>query len=150
MLKYTVVPDTFFEKGSEKQILSQAVQLEENDKVKYQELPEYKAVLVYVDTRDGKPLIAKILECLPTIGDFNKLVAAYDGKVIDIALATGKELKIVNSYSATDELTAEYFILSVLKRFQVNPKVTVINLLGRTTFKLQNDLFRYFKGVETI
>jgi len=150
VLKYTIVPDSFFEKGFENKILSQAVQLDENDKVTYQELPEYKAVLVYA-VSSGKPfVITGLIRALHKIGEFNKLAVSYDGAIVNVALATGENLKIVNSYPAADEVTAEYFILSVLKRFQVNPKVTVINIFGKVPFKLQNDLFRYFKGVETI
>lgn len=147
MLKYTIVPEAFFEKDQANTILSQAVQLDENDRVTYQELPEYKAVLVYA----GKlPKIAELIKALPNLTDFNRLAAAFDGRIIDIALALGDDLKIANSYTATDETTAEYFILSVLKRFQVNPKVTIINFSGEIPFKLHNDLFRIFKGVEKL
>lgn len=127
--------------------MSQAAELDENDKVKYQELPQYKAVLVYAGKEPG---IASLIGILSNISDFNKLSAAYDGKYVDIALAMGDDLKIANSYPAQDETTAEYFILSVLKRFQVNPKVTTIYLSGKVPFKLHNDLFRIFKGVEKL
>lgn len=147
MLKYTIVPEAFFEKDQANTILSQAVQLDENDKVKYQELPQYKAVLVYAG---NEPDIAESIKALSSIAEFNKLVATFDGGYVHIALAMGDDLKIANSYPATDETTAEYFIISVLKRFQVNPKVTVIYLSKEVPFKLQNDLFRIFKGVEKI
>lgn len=150
MFKYTIVPESFFSKDSAYEILSQAVQLKESDNVTYQELPEYKAVLVYVCSPEGEPVIGRLIHSLSDIGDFNKLAASYDGSTLDIALATGPDLKIANSYSAPDIITAEYFILSVLKRFQVNPKVTVIYLFGKAPFKLRNELFRHFKGVEQI
>jgi len=150
VLKYTLVPDSFFEKDRAFEILSQAVQLEKSDTVKYQELPQYKAVLVYACPSQGTPVIASLIQSLQKISEFNKLAIAYDQSTLDLALATGAELKIANSYRAKDIVTAEYFILSVLKRFQVNPKVTVIYLYGEVPFKLQNELFRYFKGVETL
>ena len=152
-MKYTVVPAFFFRKESTYEILSEAVQLSETDKVEYKELPQYKAVLVYAYT-DGEeasvPVIAKLLESTQRIREHNKLAVYYGEGYVNIAIATGDKLFLANSYPAEDPVTAEYFVFASLKQFQINPQVTTIYIRKPVVGEMTDDLVKYFKGVETI
>ena len=150
MLKYTLVPEEFFEPSEAASLLAQAVQLKESEEVKYQELPAFKAVLVYVPEGQGRYLIEEMAGRLPQLKDYNKYIVSWDGSCLSAALAAGERLLLVNSFRAEDEVTAEYWIFAVLKQFQLNPQVTVVNFLGEVPYRMQNDLARYFKGVETL
>ena len=152
MLKYTIVPASFFKKESLYQILSEAVQLSEQDKISYKELPQYKAVLVYAYKGDKNiaPEIAGLVEATRLIKDHNKVAATYHDGFVNIAIATDKKLLLANSYPATEAVTAEYFIFAALKQFQMNPQVTTIYIGEPVCGEMTDDFIRYFKGVETL
>ena len=151
MLKYTIVPSSFFRRDDSYNILSQAVQLEGNDKVEYQELPDFQAVLVYATTLSGEaPAVLEMLRAVSGINEYNKVLANYDGSHITVVVAAGSKLLLANSYPSTDCVTGEYFIFSAMKQFQINPEVTTGYLYGDAPFDMKNDLFRYCKGVERL
>ena len=151
MKKFTLVPESFFDKEKAYQILSEAVRLEETDKVYYKELPEQKAVLVYAaEAEDELPPVAGLLGALPRIADHNKVAASVNDATISIALAEGDRLLLANAYPAPDAVTAEYFLFATLRQFQLNPQITTVYFLGETPRELLNDLFRHFKGVERL
>ena len=151
MKKFTLVPETFFDKEKTYQILAEAVRLKETDKVYYKELPDQKAVLVYAaESENDLPPVAGLLDTLSRIADHNKVVAAVDGSCISIVIAAGDRLLLANAYPAPDAVTAEYFLFATLKQFQLNPQVTTVYFLGEAPRELLNDLFRHFKGVERL
>lgn len=151
MAKYTLVPSSFFRKEDSYKLLSQAVQLDGNDEAKYQELPEFQAVLVYAsNSGQGKPVIADLLAVLPSIDEHNKVVAHFDGSELDIAIAEGSKLLFANTYEVSDHVSGEYFIFAAMRQFQMNPEVTVVYFYGDAPFKMKNDLIRFCKGVERI
>ena len=151
MKKFTLVPETFFDKEKTYQILAEAVRLKETDKVYYKELPEQKAVLVYAaDAEYDLPPVAGLIDSLSRIKDHNKVVASVRDGVVNVALAEGDRLLLANSYPAPDAVTAEYFLFATMKQFQLNPAVSTVYFVGEAPYELLNDLFHYFKGVERL
>ena len=151
MNKYTIVPASFFREDDSRNILSQAVQLEESDKAEYQELPEFQAVLVYASNPAEKsPAVLDMLLAVSSIGEYNKVLACYDGSSVTVVIAAGSKLLLANSYPAADCVTGEYFIFASLKQFQINPEVTTVYFYGDAPFEMKNDMFRYCKGVEKL
>ena len=151
MKKFTLVPESFFDKEKTYQILSEAVRLGETDKVYYKELPEQKAVLVYAaESENDLPPVAGLLGALGRITDHNKVAAAVNEGTVSIVLAEGDRLLLANAYPAPDAVTAEYFLFAAMKQFQLNPQITTVYFLGDAPRELLNDLFRHFKGVERL
>ena len=151
MLKYTIVPASFFREHDLRNILSQAVQLEESDKADYQELPEFQAVLVYATARFGKaPVVLDMLRSISGIDEHNKVLAHYDGNQVTVTMAAGNKLLLANTYQASDHVTGEYFIFAAMKQFQINPEVTTVYFYGDAPFEMKNDMFRYCRGVEKL
>ena len=151
MKKFTLVPESFFDKEKTYQILSEAVRLGETDKVYYKELPEQKAVLVYAaESENDLPPVAGLLGALGRIADHNKVAAAVNEGTVSIVLAEGDRLLLANAYPAPDAVTAEYFLFAAMKQFQLNPQITTVYFLGDAPRELLNDLFRHFKGVERL
>ena len=149
MLKYTLVPQSFFVKDNENMILSELVQLDKEDKVEYKELPDFKAVLVYAHTDGAIPEVYSLLERASSIKDYNKVLAYHSNGYIHIVIAVGKKLLLCNSFEASDIVTAEYFIFASVKKFQINPEVSTIYIKGGDS-QFKSELFRYFKGVESL
>ena len=151
MKKFTLVPEAFFDKEKTYQILAEAVQLEETDKVYYKELPEQKAVLVYAaDSENDLPPVASLLGALGRIADHNKVAARVEDGTVSIVLAEGDRLLLANAYPAPDAVTVEYFLFAAIRQFQLNPQVSTVYFLGEAPRELLNDLFRHFKGVERL
>lgn len=150
MFRYTLVPASFFTEAEADRILSEAVQLSEQDKVTYKELPQYKAVLVYVDTDAAAPVIADLLNHAKGIPDHNRILAACGDGCIHIVIVTGEKLLLANSFPAPDHVTAEYFIFAAMKRFQINPQVSTIYIKGKAAPEMLDDIVKYCKGVETL
>lgn len=151
MLKYTLVPAAFFKKDNAYNILSEAVQLSEEDKVGYKELPRLKAVLVYAYTSEDKaPAIAALLDAASGIRDHNKVAVHYGDGYVTVTISIDQKLLLANSYPAAEPITAEYFVFAALKQFQINPQVTTIYMLKPTCGEMADDFVRYFKGVETL
>ena len=150
-MKYTVVPAFFFRKESTYEILSEAVQLSETDKVEYKELPQYKAVLVYYGDEDRASLMIRETESLAGISYYNKvLVYAPGDGMVDILIAVGKELKIVNSFRAGDSATALYYLVTSMEQFGLKPRMTVLNIFGKDVLDISCIAEHLFKGVEVV
>jgi len=149
VLKYTLVPQSFFKEDDANKILSELVQLNANDKTNYKELPKFKAVLVYAHTDDSEPQVLSLLERAEQLSDYNKIVALHREGYLHIVLATGKQLLLCNSFEAADNVTAEYFIFASMKKFQLNPEVSTIYFKGDDP-QLKSELFRFFRGVESL
>jgi len=150
VLKFTLVPESFFDKEHARQILADAALLEEDAVVEYKELPQYKAVLIYSGDGERAMSLCRMLDVSYNLPDYNKVVVNFSSQIADIVIAQGKKLLLCNSFLATDNVTAQYFIFAALKQFQLNPEVTVLHFMEGTPISLQNDLFRFFKSVETL
>ncbi len=152
MFRYTLVPEGFFTPAEAHTILSEAVRLTETDKVNYQELPQFKAVLVYAlsEGEESLPPIAALLERVTSIGEHNKVAACFDAGALHLVIVAGEKLLLANSYPASDPVTAEYFLFAAMKRFQLNPQVTTVWLGEPVSPEMADDLVRYCKGVETL
>lgn len=151
MQQYTLVPEGFFNPGEVHRYLSDALQANLPDRIEYRELPQLKAVLVYVPLEEGGlPPVAALLESIPSIEEHNKVALSFDGSAVHIAIATGEKLLLANSYAASDTVTAEYYLFAAMKQFQLNPQVTTVYIAGTPPPEMTDDLVRYCKGVETI
>ena len=91
MFRYTLVPEGFFSPSEANRILSEAVRLTETDKVNYQELPQFKAVLVYAlsEGEESLPPIAALLERVTFIGEHNKVAACFDAGALQPRFRSG-------------------------------------------------------------
>ena len=150
MIKYTLVPKEFFSEEVAAGLLSATVLLDEKDSVKNMELPSYEAVLVYTGKDSRARIIADIVEVSSRIDKYNKVVVHLGNGFVDIALAEGKKLLLVNSFPAADDVTVQYFIFAALRNFQISPEVTSIYFRGMASESIKEDLFRYFNSVESI
>lgn len=150
MLRYTLVPEQFFTAADARRILSKVALLEKDDTVKNIELPAFKAVLVYTGADAAARVIADMVEAASGIDKYNKVVAHVADGTVDVVVAEGKKLLLVNSFPAADDVTAQYFIFASLRQFQMNPEVTTIYFKGEASDSIKEDLFRYFNSVENI
>lgn len=152
MFKYTLVPEAFFKPSEAHKILSEAVRLSQTDKIEYQELPQFKAVLVYAlsPEEEAAPVIFDLLAEVLSISEHNKVAACFDGSALHLAIVTGENLLLANSYPAGDPVTADYFLFAALKQFQINPQVTTVYLREPVSPEMADDIVRYCKGVETL
>ena len=168
--KATLVPSQFFSSEVAQNLLSEVVSLKEDDVVESVPVPEYDAVLVYSNnigqtlTRvvsetvlctDGSkahplPVMYHMLKALPSLPDYNKILAAYMDGVLYLALAQGKTLLLCNSFKAPDFTTAQYFIFLALKRLQLNPEMSAITFMTALDYEQEMSLYRYFRSVEHI
>ncbi len=154
MAGFTLVPSEFFSPEDAHKILSEVVPLQDTDIVRHTELPEYKAVLIYVQKSEDESTselpIADLLHFAPTITAHNRLVVSLDKKYIYMVLAEGEKLLLANAYPATDIVTAQYFIFAALREFQINPRMTTIYFRGEVPPGLTEEMFRHFRAVEFV
>lgn len=149
MDRYTLVPKEFF--NGDVQLLSQVVGVSPSETVKYVELPDFEAVLLFVPgPEEREPVIYDLLCRLPHIHDHNKVLFCIRESVLHLAIGTGYKLLLANSYEAKDFTTALYFIFAALRDFQINPQLTTLYYSGDMAYENQELLFSYFKGVEPI
>lgn len=153
MLKYTLVPESFFSADKARASLESVAVLGENESVRYKELPRYKAVLVYTDGGCDAPdqaadFICELADAASRIEKYNKVVARVGERCVDIVIAEGERLLLCNSFRAEDATTALYFIFASLKGFQINPQVTTLYFFGEVPLRLKSDAARYFSSVE--
>ena len=152
MFKYTLVPTGFFSPADAHKILSEAVRLSEKDKVNYQELPQFKAVLVYALSEGGKaPAIASLLEKAGSLETARHSVAAcFDGEALHLVITEGGKLLLANSYPASDIVTAEYFLFAAMNRLRIDPQETAVHLGEPVSPEMAEELARYCKEVERL
>lgn len=168
--KFALVPSQFYTEGSVKELLSDVSELNAGDEVRSVAVPEFSSVLVYSNTigetlskvisetlpyRNGQkilplPEIYHMLRQLASLSDYNRILASYmDGKLY-LTMAQGKTLLLCNVFPASDFTTAEYFIFLAMKKFQLNPEVSVICFRTPLDEDAEMSLYRYFKSVEQI
>ncbi|MBO4570999.1 MAG: DUF3822 family protein [Bacteroidales bacterium] len=151
MFKYTLVPTGFFSPADAHKILSEAVRLSEKDKVNYQELPHFKAVLVYALSEEGKaPVIAGLLDKVSSIAGEVKVAACFDAAALHLVIVSGEKLLAANSFPAADPVTAEYFIFAALKQFRIDPQAVTVSLAKPASREMMKDLILYCKGVKVL
>lgn len=151
MFKFTLVPSEFFVEGSAYDFLSSVTPLDETVSVKSIELPQYKAVLVYCGNDVRASVVQKEAESLTCVSYFNKvLVGMCEKGYVDVLIALGKKLVIMNSFRAEDAVTALFYIVSAMAEFKLKPGLSVLNVFGTDTIGLTEEAIRIFKGVEVV
>ena len=158
--KVALVPSAFFDPASAREVLSQTVRLDPEDKVEYISLPEFSAELVYslspspvpepVEGPELYPELYYVLKALSGIRDYNKIVASYSDGLLHLAIAQGGNLLLANVFEAADFTTAEYFLFLSLRKFQMNPEVSTVCFRTPLSDEERMSLYRYFKSVDNI
>ena len=168
--KFTVVPDHFFDPLAARELLSDVAELRSTDRVAFRPIPELKAHLIYstdigetlsavvagtVLMSDGSsaailPEIWYMLCSLPSIPDYNKVVASYADGRLYLVIAQGRSLLLCSSYQAADFTTAEYFIFLAMKKLQLNMEMSTIFFRTPLGDEDEISLYRYFKAVDHI
>lgn len=168
--KVTLVPSQFFSPQEARSMLAEVVDLSDEDLVEYVEMPESASVLIYsnsigetlskvicesVRRPDGSkarllPEMYHMLQQLPDIAEYNKIVASYMDDVLYLIIAQGKSLLLCNSFQAKDFTTAQYFIFHAMKKLQLNPEVSSVCVRTPLSEEDELSLYRYFKSVERI
>ena len=164
--KCTLVPAKFFDPSSATEVLEKVARLSTMDEVKYVDVPQYDAVLVYSEsvedqyskiisedgiaggTGEAKPEMFYILRDLSRCEDYNRILATYADGHLYLAIAQGDTLLLSNVYKAVDFTTAEYFIFLAMKSLQLNPEVSTICWRMPISEEEEMSLYRYFKSVE--
>ena len=168
--KVALVPAQFFSPERAKELLDDVVNIGVNDTVEFVEVPHLASVLVYSNAigetlsrvisetvlkLDGSkarllPEMYYILEQLPSLKEYNKILASYMDGVLYLVIAQGKTLLLCNSFHAPDFTTAEYFIFMAMKKLQLNPEVSTISFRTPLSEDDEMSLYRYFKSVDQI
>ena len=168
--KFLLVPSQFYQKEAAAEMLSEVSSLEPDDDVLTVEIPELDSVLVYSDMvgealarvvsetvihSDGTkaralPEIYYMLKSLPSLEEYNKILASYMDGVLYLVVAQGRTLMLCNSFNAQDFTTAQYFIFMVLKRLQLNPEMSTITFRTPLDMEQEMSLYRYFNKVDHI
>ena len=156
---FTLIPDSFADKTSQKAVLKELFSLEDSQSVYSAPVPEYNATLVYAweSFNNGSispspnlmPKALKLLTDLAALSEYNKLIVDFDSlrKKTCILLAEGKKLITANSYHTVDFPTAVYYALELLNKSQINPQQTTVNFIGPVEDKEIEMLRSYFKEV---
>lgn len=151
--KFTLVPSQFFDPASARDVLAEVVTLEESETVRYIEVGQYNAVLIYSDISGKSDLFPEmyfILRDLPGCSEYNKVLCTWLDGYLYMAIAQGKSLLLSNAFRAQDFTTAEYFIFLAMKSLQLNPEVTTISWRTPLGPDEEMSLYGYFKSVEMI
>ena len=168
--KVALVPAQFFSPERAKELLDDVVNIGINDTVEFVGVPHLASVLVYSNVigetlsrvisetvlrLDGSkarllPEMYYILEQLPSMKEYNKIIASYMDGVLYLVIAQGKTLLLCNSFHAPDFTTAEYFIFLAMKKLQLNPEVSTISFRTPLSEDDEMSLYRYFKSVDQI
>ena len=168
--KVALVPAQFFSPERAKELLDDVVNIGVNDTVEFVDVPHLASVLVYSNVigetlskvisetvlkLDGSkarllPEMYYILEQLPSLKEYNKILASYMDGVLYLVIAQGKTLLLCNSFHAPDFTTAEYFIFMAMKKLQLNPEVSTISFRTPLYEDDEMSLYRYFKSVDQI
>ena len=144
MDRFTLVPREFFDPADSKRLLSELVQLDQNDTIQYTELPEYGAVLVYCN---ALPVVHRLFGLLAGISEDEKVVISYDGASLSLVVARGADLLLANCFEAADFATALYFVAASLEQFAMKPEEIVLRYSGDMQYDWQEMLYKYFKGI---
>ena len=168
--KCTLVPSQFYNPVGAKVALADVAYISDSDHVDAVEVPEFAAVMIYSNSigetlskvisettlrTDGTkvapmPELFYMLRQMPSLPDYNKILASYMDGYLYLTIAQGKSLLLCNSFQAPDFTSAEYFIFMVLKKLQLNPEVSTICFRTPLTEDQEMSLYRYFKSVEQL
>ena len=166
--KFTLVPEHFHTPARSREILADMVTLQDDDQVEYVQVPQTGSVLVFSNSigetlskvlsqtvlkTDGHqerclPYIYYMLRFLPSVPEYNKIVAAYMDGYLYLVIAQGRTLLLCNSFHAPDFTTAEYFIFMTLKKLQLNPEISSITFRTPLEPEQEMSLYRYFRNVD--
>ena len=168
--KCALVPAQFHISENSRQMLSEVVNLNDDESVESVPVPEFAAVMLYSTTMIGamsrvisetvlrtdgtkaRPLPEPyyMLKQLSQIPDYNKILASYKDDNLYLVIAQGKSLLFCNTFKAPDFTTAQYFIFLAMKKLQLNPEVSSIFFRTPLDQDQEMSLYRYFKNVEQI
>ena len=168
--KCALVPAQFHIPEDSRQMLSEVVNLSDDESVDYVPVPEFAAVLLYSNTMTGPvsrvvsetvlrtdgtkarplPECYYMLKQLSGISDYNKILASYKDDALYLVIAQGKSLLFCNTFKAPDFTTAQYFIFMAMKKLQLNPEVSSIFFRTPLDPEQEMSLYRYFRNVEQI
>ena len=151
--KCTLVPAHFFNPASSGQSLGEVALLSGTDVVKWADVPEYDAVLVYAapsEESTALPELWYVLRDLPGIREYNRILASWKEGRLFLGIAQGGTLLLANTYEAPDFTTAEYYIFLAMRSLQLNPEVSTIWFRHAIGAEDEMSLYRYFKGVEIL
>ena len=151
--KCTLVPAHFFNPASSGQSLGEVALLDGTEVVKWTDVPEYDAVLVYAspsETSTALPELWYVLRDLPGIREYNRILASWKEDRLFLGIAQGGTLLLANTYEAPDFTTAEYYIFLAMRSLQLNPEVSTIWFRHAIGAEDEMSLYRYFKGVEIL
>lgn len=151
--KYTLVPQQFFSKSTAETLLGEVSRLESSETVKSIALEELGAVLVYSVPSDlagssAKPEAFEMLKLMERMSEYNKIICSIRQGFLNLLIAQGRSLLLLNSFPAQDFTTALYHIFNALKKFQLNPEMSNIHFLSSLSENERLTLYRYFKSVE--
>ncbi|MCI2082132.1 MAG: DUF3822 family protein [Bacteroidales bacterium] len=157
MIFYTLIPSDFFVEAEAAERLSELFPNSGPHTVKYVGLPFYKAVLVYgipvaskVSEEESFPEVYKLLMDSRLVKEHNKILVDFEPKrnEVHMVIAEGDELKMCNTFPASDFVTAEYFIFSAIRLFQFNPEMSNLYFESPLTIEEREALLEYFHGAE--
>ena len=168
--KCALVPEHFHCPESSRALLSEVVDVNEGDPVDYVPVPQHAAVLVFsnaigetlskvisetvlkTDGTKSRPLpeLYYMLECLPMLQDYNRILASYMDGHLYLVIAQGRSLLLCNTYKAPDFTTAQYFIFLAMKKLQLNPEMSTICFRTPLEPEQEMSLYRYFRNVEQL
>lgn len=148
--KSTLVPSSMLGGEEPRCFLSAVFPIGDGEDIGVMDFPAYGASLVYVREGDGVPVLASLIAALPACDGYNKILAAYCGATLHLAIAQGAELKLAVSYPAQDFTTAEYYVFLAVKTLQINPEVSSIRFITPLSEEQEMSLGRYFHGVEAV
>ena len=168
--KCALVPTQFHTPEASRQMLSEVVDLAEDDQVAYIPVSQFAAVLLFSDSLAGTlpkivsetvirtdgskvrplPEMFYMLEGLSGISEYNKIVASYMDGSLHLVIAQGKSLLLCNTFEAYDFTTAEYYIFLAMKKLQLNPEMSTIFFRTPLDEDQELSLYRYFRNVEFI
>ena len=168
--KISLVPEQFYSGSRSFGTLEEVADLDEGDVVESVPVPEFGAVLVYsneigetlskvisetvLDKNGNKtrplPEIYFMLKAIPSLSEYNRILASYCDGVLYLVISQGKSLLLCNAYKAPDFTTAEYFIFLAMKKLQLNIEMSTIYFRTPLSEEDEMSLYRYFKNVEQI
>lgn len=165
----TLVPSSFSRPENERQLLSSVASVPDRAAIHRIELPEYDAVLLWADEESllataiaealrvagcgavrTIPELYRLMELLPGIPSYNKVLCSYDGLTLFIVVAEGRNLRLCSSFAAPDFTTAEYWIFNAVRSFQMNMEVTDVFFATPLTQEEEISMCCYFKSVEML
>ena len=149
-MKCTLVPSNFYDENCAGEYLAQVFVDAPSGPVRSSFLSQYNAYLVWASDSSDEPEMLGILRDLGKCPDYNKILCAWDGSELSLAIAQGKTLLLANTYKAPDFTTAEYWIFLALRSLQLNPEISTICLRSPVSPEDEMSLYRYFKAVETL